>query len=209
MISQKGELTTGINKLLILGSGSGARKDLLDSVGLTPNKIEIPDVDENLKPNESPQHYVSRVARLKATAISCDKKSYLITADTTVSVGKRVLIKTSDEVMAKEYLRFLSGRRHNVFTAFCIKHNNVINLKLVKTVLKMRLLTEKEIGAYIDSREWVGCAGAYSIQGRAKCFFPFISGCYSNIVGLPLPSLIAKLNAMGFYKNQDEKRISN
>ena len=200
MISQKGELTTGTNKLLILGSGSRARKDLLDSVGLNPHKIEIPDVDESLKPNESPRHYVSRVARLKATAISCSKKSYLITADTTVSVGKRVLIKTSDEIIAREYLRLLSGRRHNVFTAFCIKHNDVINLKLVKTVLKMRLLTEEEIGAYIESREWEGCAGAYSIQGKAKCFFPFISGCYSNVVGLPLPSLIPVLRAMKFYK---------
>ena len=200
MISQKDELTTGTNKLLILGSGSRARKALLDSVGLTPHKIEIPDVDESLKPNESPRHYVSRVARLKATAISCGKKSYLITADTTVSVGKRVLIKTSDEKIAKEYLRLLSGRRHNVFTAFCVKHNDLISLKLVKTVLKMRLLTEQEIRAYIDSREWVGCAGAYSIQGRAKCFFPFISGCYSNVVGLPLPSLMGVLSALGFYR---------
>ena len=66
--------------------------------------------------------------------------------------------------------------------------------------MKMRLLTEDEIKAYIDSREWVGCAGAYSIQGRAKGFFPFISGCYSNVVGLPLPSLIGVLSAMGFYK---------
>ena len=200
MTSQKGELTIDTSKFLILGSGSSARKKLLDSVGLTPNKIEIPDVDESLKPNERPQHYVSRVARLKATAISCGKQSYLITADTTVSIGRRVLIKTSDEMIAKEYLRLLSGRRHNVFTAFCIKHDDIISLKLVKTVLKMKLLTEKEIGAYIESREWVGCAGAYSIQGRAKCFFPFISGCYSNVVGLPLPSLISVLRAMKFYK---------
>ena len=200
MTSPKGELTTDTSKLLILGSGSTARKKLLDSVGLTPNKIEIPDVDESLKPNESPPHYVGRVARLKATSISCGKQSYVITADTTVSVGKRVLLKTSDEIRAKEYLRLLSGRRHNVFTAFCVKHNDVINLKLVKTVLKMRLLTEREIKAYIESGEWVGCAGAYSIQGRAKSFFPFISGCYSNVVGLPLPSLISVLSGMGFYK---------
>ena len=119
MTSPKGELTTDTSKLLILGSGSTARKKLLDSVGLTPHKIEIPDVDESLKPNESPWHYVSRVARLKATSISCGKQSYLIAADTTVSVGKRVLIKTSDELEAKKYLRLLSGRRHNVFTAFC------------------------------------------------------------------------------------------
>ena len=80
-------------------------------------------------------------------------------------------MKTSDETRAKEYLRLLSGRRHSVLTAFCVKHNGLVNLKLVRTVLKMRVLTENEIGTYIDSREWVGCAGAYSIQGSAKCFF--------------------------------------
>ena len=63
----------------------------------------------------------------------------------------------------------------------------------------MKLLAEEEIKAYIKSREWVGCAGAYSIQGRAKCFFPFISGCHSNVIGLPLPSLINVLNAVGYF----------
>ena len=200
MISQKDELTTDTSKLLILGSGSIARKELLSSVGLIPDKVEIPNVDESVILNESPRHYVSRIANLKASAISCDKRSYLITADTTVTLGRRFLIKTSDEMRAEEYLRLLSGRRHSVFTAFCVRHNDLIILKLVKTVLKMKLLTEDEIKAYIDSREWVGCAGAYSIQGRAKGFFPFVSGCYSNVVGLPLPSLIGVLSAMGFYK---------
>ena len=200
MTLQKEELTTDTSKLLILGSGSSARKELLSSVGLIPDKVEIPDVDESLKPNESPRHYVSRVARLKAGAISCDKRSYLITADTTVNVGKRFLVKTYNEVKAEEYLRLLSGRRHTVLTAFCVKHNDLIVLKLVKTILKMKLLTEEEIEAYIESREWLGCAGAYSIQGKAKCFFPFISGCYSNVVGLPLPSLIGVLSTMGFYR---------
>ncbi len=186
--------------MLILGSGSIAREELLNSVGLPPDRIEKPDVDESPKPNEHPRLYVSRIARLKASAISCDEQSYLITADTTVQVGKRALIKTSDKVKATEYLRLLAGRRHSVFTAFCVKHNGLINLKLVKTVLKMRFLTEEEIGEYIESGEWVGCAGAYSIQGRAKCFFPFISGCYSNVVGLPLPSLVRVLSAMKFYE---------
>ena len=200
MTSQKGELTTDTSKLLILGSGSIARKELLSSVGLIPDKVEIPDVDESPIPNENPRHYVSRVARLKADAILCGKRSYLITADTTVNVGKRFLVKTSNEKKAEEYLRLLSGRRHTVLTAFCVKHNDLIILKIIKTVLKMRLLTEEEVKAYIDSREWVGCAGAYSIQGRAKCFFPFISGCYSNVVGLPLPSLMGVLSAIGFYR---------
>ena len=200
MTLQKDELTTDTNKCLILGSGSRARKELLKSVGIIPDKIVVPEVDEKIKCNESPSDYVRRVATLKANAVFAEKGSYLITADTTVTVGRRFLIKTSDEMRAEGYLRLLSGRRHNVFTAFCVKHDDLIILKFVKTVLKMRLLTEDEIRSYIDSREWVGCAGAYSIQGRAKCFFPFISGCYSNVVGLPLPSLIGVLNAIGFYR---------
>ena len=200
MTSQRDELTTDTSKLLILGSGSSARKELLSSVGIVPDKIETPDVNESIKINESPRDYVRRIATLKAESISAEKRSYLITADTTVTVGRRFLLKTSDELRAKEYLRLLSGRRHSVFTAFCVKHNDVIILKLVKTVMKMRLLTEEDIRTYIASREWVGCAGAYSIQGRAKCFFPFISGCYSNVVGLPLPSLLGVLSGMGFYK---------
>ncbi len=200
MILPKEESTTDTNKLLILGSGSFARKDLLISVGLIPDKVEIPDVDERLKLNESPRHYVKRIATLKANAINSKKGSYVITADTTVTVGSRVLIKTSNEIKAERYLRLLSGRRHSVFTAFCVKHNDKIVLKLVKTVLKMKFLTNEEIRAYIDSGEWMNCAGAYSIQGRAKCFFPFISGCYSNVIGLPLPSLIGVLRALGYYR---------
>ena len=200
MTSQREELTTDTSKLLILGSGSVARKELLSSIGLMPDRVEVPDVDESVKLNESPRDYVRRIATLKANAISCERQSYLITADTVVTVGRRFLIKTFDEIRAEEYLRLLSGRRHNVFTAYCVKHNELIILKLVKTVLKMRLLTETEIRTYIESREWVGCAGAFSIQGRAKSFFPFISGCYSNVVGLPLPSLIRVLSGMGYFE---------
>ena len=202
MISQKDELTTDTSKLLILGSGSVARKKLLSSVGLVPDKVEPPEVDESLIPNESPQNYVKRIAKEKANALSFGKQSYLITADTIVTVGRRLLIKTSSEKKALEYLKLLSGRRHSVFTAFCVKHNDIISLKLVRTVLKMRLLNEDEIRSYIKSYEWIGCAGGYSIQGRAKCFFPFISGCYSNVIGLPLPSLINVLNARGYFEKK-------
>ena len=200
MILQKEELTTDISRMLILGSGSSARKELLNSVGLVPDRVESPNVDESPKANESPRHYVKRIAASKANSIFSEKQSYLITADTIVTVGKRLLMKTSDETRAEGYLKLLSGRRHSVYTAFCVKHRGLIHLKLVRTVLKMRLLTEKEIMAYIASGEWVGCAGGYSIQGRAKCFFPFLSGCYSNVVGLPLPSLIGVLSALGFFK---------
>ncbi len=200
MISQKEELTIGINKTLVLGSGSVARKNLLVSVGLTPDIIVAPDIDESLKPNESPRNYVMRMANEKANAISVDNKYCLITADTIVNAGNQVLNKTSDELKAYEYLKLLSGRRHNVLTAFCVKHNGFVLSKLVKTSLRMKLLSESEIKAYISSGEWIGCSGAYSIQGRAKAFFPLISGCFSNVIGLPLPKLINVINGLGLLK---------
>ena len=170
----------------------------MNSVGLTPDKIEIPGVDESLKVNETPQNYVKRIAKEMAFSISTPNKSFLITADTIVTVGRRVLMKTNDKTKAQEHLRLLSGRRHCVSTAFCVKHNGLVNSYLVKTFLKMRLLTQNEIDAYIESAEWEGCAGAYSIQGRAKSFFPFISGCFTNVIGLPIPKLIRVLNGLGF-----------
>ena len=188
--------------MLILGSGSVARKELLNSVGLYPQRIEIPNVDESLLPNELPRDYVKRVAKKKADAIPSDNKYFLITADTIVTKGRRLLPKTSDDIKAKEYLRLLSGRRHSVYTAFCVKHNGQVKINLVKTSLKMKLLSEKEIDFYISSKEWLGCAGAYSIQGKAKSFFPFISGCFSNVIGLPLPKLMNVLTGLGFFQNQ-------
>ena len=205
MILQKEVSTTGTSDLLILGSSSVARKELLNSIGLIPSKIEKPDINESLKPGEKPISYVKRMAKEKANAIFSQNRSYLITADTIVVAGSRVLLKTSDEKIANNYLQLLSGRRHVVFTAFCVKHNGKVSLNLVKTTLKMRLISEKEIKTYIESREWVGCAGAYGIQGRAKSFFPLISGCLSNVVGLPLPKLYGVLKGMGFFQNKNEK----
>ena len=87
----KDELTTDISKSLILGSGSSARKELLISAGLIPYKIEIPNVDEGIKPNERPLN-VRRIAALKGMLYPL-KKDILITADTTVNVGRKVLLK--------------------------------------------------------------------------------------------------------------------
>ena len=182
-----------------MGSTSVARKDLLESAGLVPDRIEAPGVDESYKESEKPRDYVKRIALEKANSISSIDSAFLITADTIVTLGQRILSKTSNELKAFEYLRLLSGR-HSVFTAFCVKHNGLVRSYLVKTSLKMRLLTEKEIRDYIATKEWIGCAGGYSIQGRAKCFFPFISGCYSNVIGLPIPSLLNVLNGMGYFK---------
>ena len=205
MILQKDELTTDTSDLLILGSSSAARNELLVSIGLVPDIIEKPEIDESLGPYETPVSYVRRMAVEKANSILPRKDTYLVTADTVVVAGSRVLLKTFDEKTAYNYLRLLSGRRHTVLTAFCVRHNDILSLKLVKTSLKMKLLSEKEIKAYIACKEWMGSAGGYRIQGRAKTFFPFISGCFSNVIGLPIPKLVSVLEGMGFSQGYNEK----
>ena len=103
MTSQKDELTTDTSNLLILGSGSAARNELLVSIGLAPDIIEKPLIDESLRPNETPVSYVRRMAEEKANNIIPRKHSYLITADTVVVAGSRVLL--------------LSAMVHSVFGA--------------------------------------------------------------------------------------------
>ena len=200
MISQRVELTIDTSSLLILGSSSNARKMLLISSGIIPDEIKEPCIDESRKRKETPLKYVQRMALQKCEALSCSQDDFLITADTAVVLGNRVLSKASNKLDATNTLELLSGKRHRVLTSFCVKHHGTIRSNTVKSILKMRLLSRDEIANYISSNEWVGCAGSYSIQGKAKCFFPFISGCYSSIVGLPLPKLILTLKGMGFFK---------
>ena len=185
--------------MLVLGSGSEARKKLLCSVGLIPDRIVVPNIDEYKQKKELPLSYVKRVAKEKSMAIDLESDSYLITADTIVTLGREVLNRTDDRVVAKEHLNRLSGRRHHVYTSFCIRHKQFFRNETVKTQLKMKNLSNDEIDKYISSDEWLGKAGSYSIQGTAISFFPFISGCFSNVIGLPLPKLINVLKAMDFY----------
>lgn len=185
--------------MLVLGSGSEARKKLLCSVGLMPDKILVPKIDEFKPKKELPISYVRRMAKEKSMAIDLESGSYLITADTVVTLGREVLNKTDDRVVAREHLNRLSGRRHYVYTSFCVRSKEFFRNETVKTQLKMKNLSNQEIDKYILSNEWLGKAGSYSIQGTAIIFFPFISGCFSNVIGLPLPKLTNVLKAMGFY----------
>ena len=109
------------------------------SVGLTPNKVISPDIDESIQRYERPIDYVKRMAFLKGTSIEIPDNCYLITADTIVTKGRMILSKTYDEVEATNYLKLLSGKRHKVFTAVCVKNKNTLRSFLVKTIIKMRL----------------------------------------------------------------------
>ena len=192
------------NLKFILGSSSPRRLELLKQINYHPNEIFKPEINEDPQKKELPISYVKRMAREKMDVV---KKKFpndlILTADTIVYVGRRIIDKTNEKSKAIKFLELLSGRRHRVSTAFNLYCKDKIDsLRVVTSVVKMKRLTDNEIKSYIESNEWKGKAGAYGIQGYAEKFIQFISGSYSNIVGLPLNQVYGSLNSIGYY---DEK----
>ena len=112
---------------------------------------------------------------------------------------KKEIDKTEEEDEAYKFLMFLSGRRHRVTTAFNLYCKGKLDsLRVVTSIVKIKRLTEQEIESYVKSNEWKGKAGGYGIQGSAEKFIQFISGSYSNIVGLPLNQVYGSLNSIGY-----------
>ena len=184
--------------MLILASASKARLELLESVGISPDQILNTNIDETPKKSEKPLDYVSRIALEKNKTVKKKKMEIVLTADTVVALGRRILQKPNDEEEALYFLNLLSGRRHNVYTSICIFYREKYYQKNVKTTLKMKRLSDDEKKCYLLTDEWKGKAGGYSIQGAASYFFPFISGSYSNVVGLPLTETVGMLLGIGF-----------
>ena len=184
--------------MLILASSSKARLELLESVGISPDKVLNTNIDETPKKSEKPLDYVSRIALEKNKTVKKKKLEIVLTADTVVALGRRIIQKPNDKEEALYFLNLLSGRRHKVYTSICIFSKEKYYQKNVTTTLKMKRLSDDEKKCYLLSDEWKGKAGGYSIQGAASYFFPFISGSYSNVVGLPLTETVGMLHGIGF-----------
>ncbi|MEQ5870130.1 septum formation inhibitor Maf [Sagittula sp. NFXS13] len=183
---------------LILGSGSPRRRDLLAQLGVTADDIRPPDIDEDPKPRELPRPYCVRLAREKAQAILSDPEDIVLSADTTVALGRRILGKPADEKEAAGFLTALSGRRHRVITAVAVRRGDQIWERDVVTQVKMKMLSNEELNAYLASGDWRGKAGGYGIQGMAGAFIPWISGSFTSVVGLPLAETANLLNTAGY-----------
>ncbi len=181
---------------LILGSASPRRRELLAQIGVVADDIIPADIDETPQKGERPVPYAKRMAMEKARAIDTDE--LVLSADTIVSAGIRILGKPRDAAQAVEYLTLLSGRRHRVTTSVALRHGDQTWSRTVTTAVRMKNLSDHEISAYIRSNEWMGKAGGYAIQGIASAFIPFISGSYSNVVGLPLTETANLLIGAGF-----------
>ena len=182
---------------LILGSASPRRRELLAQFGLVPDAVRAPDIDETPARGETPRSYVARMAREKALALDCAPDEVVLSADTTVAVGRRILGKPGDAAEAAEFLWALSGRRHHVLTAVAVRRGARLWQRLVDTEVKVKALSNAEVNGYLASGEWQGKAGGYAIQGRAEAFVRYLSGSHSGVMGLPLYETRALLLAAG------------
>ena len=177
--------------LVYLASNSPRRLQLLQSIGLDPQKIEI-DVDESVLESESAIDYVKRVSRLKADAARLKRQQLnlpnapIITADTTVSLAEQILGKPDSAFHAKEMLKALSGQTHQVITSVCVITDEHCLQETVQSDVVFKHLSDHEIDAYIATKEPLDKAGAYGIQGLGSIFVAHLSGSYSSVVGLPL-----------------------
>lgn len=183
--------------VFVLGSGSPRRLELLGQLGVVPDAVRPPDIDEAPAKGELPRPYCARMAREKAVAVQAGEDHVVLCADTTVALGRRILGKPADAAEAEAFMRLMSGRRHRVITAVAVRKGDHIWETAVVSIVRMKVLSEPEITAYLATDDWQGKAGGYGIQGPAGALIPWISGSFTGIVGLPLAETAGLLQAAG------------
>jgi len=178
-------------KKIILASKSPRRIEMLgrywDDI-----KINSSEIIEIVNPNDKPQTTVMKIAFEKAIAVlkSCDEQGIIIAADTIVYLDK-VMGKPNSIEEGYEMIKYLSGKKHSVFTGICIIDTE-INKKVVdyeETKVEFNELNDNEINKYLKLGEYIDKAGGYGIQGYGELLVKKIDGCYNNVKGLPLNKL--------------------
>ena len=183
---------------LVLASASPRRLVLLAQIGIVPARVMAADIDETPRRDEPPRELVRRLARAKVEFVASPGMCVL-GADTVVALGRRVLPKAEDAATCRACLGKLSGRRHTVLTAIVLlAPDGRRTERVAESVVAFSRLTPEQIEAYVAGGEWQGKAGGYAIQGAAASFVRFLSGSYSNVVGLPLFETAQLLRGIGW-----------
>jgi septum formation protein len=189
----------GLNPKLVLASSSPRRRDLLARLGVVPDRIASPDIDESPRKGELPRIYALRMAEEKARAIARSDGEIIVAGDTTVAVGRRILQQAAHAEMQRGFLQLLSGRRHHVLSAVAvIDADGFLRSRMSDSIVRFKRMGTDEIQSYIDSGEGLGKAGGYAIQGRAEALIDWMAGSHSGVVGLPLYETRLLLRASGY-----------
>jgi septum formation protein len=182
---------------LVLASGSPRRKELLEQLGLQFD-IVSPDVDETPMAGESPTAYVARLAVAKANAVPVATDTLVIAADTTVDLDGDILAKPVDAADAAAMLRRLSARTHRVHTGVALRRGDREVHEVVTSLVTFVPMTPSSIEWYVGTGEPLDKAGAYAVQGAGGVFVQHVRGSVSNVVGLPLHTVVRLAADLGF-----------
>jgi septum formation protein len=206
---------------LILASSSPRRLMLLQQIGIVPDQVVFPDIDETPGRDELPRPYVTRMAAAKAAVVR-SPDHLVLAADTVVAAGRRILPKADSPAQVRACLTLLSGRRHRVLTAIVLTgpgggsaggsiggdatgrdatggaSGGRTTARLVESIVTFNRLTDDHIERYVALREGEGKAGGYAINGHAASFIRSLSGSYSAVVGLPLFETAQLLRGFGW-----------
>ena len=182
---------------VVLASSSPRRRQLLNLIGIA-HEVRPPNIDETMRPRETPRRHAERLAREKASAIAKrDPDLITIGADTIVVVSRKVLGKPRDADDAARMLALLSGREHTVTTAVAVSRGKKLRSAVEEVSVRFRRLRDDEIEAYIATGEPMDKAGAYGIQGYGATIVERIEGDYFAVMGLPIVRLVGLLRDVG------------
>ncbi len=182
---------------IVLASGSPRRKELLESLDLRFEVLPV-DIDERPTPGEAPAALVDRLSQEKAGAAAQRRPDALvIAADTVVVVDDAILGKPRDAGENLSFLDRLAGRPHHVFTGHTLLRGDRRESVVVDTEVTMRALDRAEIERYVASGEGLDKAGGYAIQGRGSALVRELSGCYFNVVGLSVATVVEAARRLG------------
>ncbi len=172
---------------VVLASQSPRRLELLRRIGIEPT-VSPANIDESELPNEPPVDYVERLARAKAAAVAVRHTSGIVlAADTTIDLDGVILGQPRDENDARRMLKLLSGRTHRVHTGVAVySADRGMTSIVVTSLVSIVALSDHLLDWYLGTREFVGKAGAYAVQGAGGILVSRVQGSLSNVVGLPL-----------------------
>ncbi len=195
---------------IILASGSPRRKQIMSQMGFTFDTIIPPFIEEHKHLNSSDLNgSIQKLAALKAEMVAVNYPEFLVLgADTIVVQGQQVLGKPAGRQDAFRMLKSLSGKPHRVLTGVALRcyENGFCSTGFSSTDVFFREISDEEIDDYLDTDEYIDKAGAYAIQGQALIFVDKITGCYYNVVGLPVSSTISLFKEFNVRKESADVR---